>query len=95
MNDGRLNPQMLFCTGKAWFHLSGFGDSAVFKWHQRVSQGRDSLEDDQRMGRPPTVRTESKIEEVAMVVHANRSQSVDDISSSRGEPWNVPKNSDR
>ncbi|PSN44344.1 hypothetical protein C0J52_11114, partial [Blattella germanica] len=22
MNDGRLDPQMLFCTDKAWFHLS-------------------------------------------------------------------------
>ncbi|PSN46684.1 hypothetical protein C0J52_06378 [Blattella germanica] len=37
------------------------GRSAVFKWHQRFSQGRDSLKDDQRMGRPPTVRTECKI----------------------------------
>ncbi|PSN52474.1 hypothetical protein C0J52_11205, partial [Blattella germanica] len=32
----------------------------VFKWHQRLSQGRDSLEDDQRMGRPPTVRTNAR-----------------------------------
>lgn len=60
------------------------GRSAVFKWHQRFSQGRDSLEDDQRMGRPPTVRTERKIEEVATVVRANRSQSVDDIAAAVG-----------
>ncbi|PSN49367.1 hypothetical protein C0J52_12211 [Blattella germanica] len=60
------------------------GRSAVFKWHQRFSQGRDSLEDDQRKGRPPTVRTERKIEEVATVVRANRSQSVDDIAAAVG-----------
>ncbi|PSN43456.1 hypothetical protein C0J52_23082, partial [Blattella germanica] len=24
MNDGRLDPQMLFCTDAAWFHLSSF-----------------------------------------------------------------------
>ena len=57
------------------------GCSAVFKWHQRFSQGRDSLEDDQRMGWSPTDRTERKIEEVATVVRANCSQSIEDIAA--------------
>jgi hypothetical protein len=37
------------------------GRSAVFKWHKRFAQGRDSLEYDERTGWPRTVRTELKI----------------------------------
>ena len=40
---------------------------------RRFSQGRDSLEDDVRTARPQTVRTERKIEEVTILVRANRS----------------------
>jgi hypothetical protein len=47
---------------------------AVFKWHKRFAQGRDSLEDDEHAGRPRRVRTELKIQEVAMLMHANSSQ---------------------
>jgi hypothetical protein len=42
------------------------GHSAVFKWHKCFSYGRDNLEDDEHTGRPRTVRTELKIQEVAM-----------------------------
>ena len=49
--------------------------SARLQWRLVESQGRDSLEDDVRTGRPQTVRTEHKIEEVAMLVRANPSQS--------------------
>jgi hypothetical protein len=42
------------------------GCSAVFKWHKRFAQERDSLEDDQ----PTTVRTQLKIQDIAMLVHA-------------------------
>jgi hypothetical protein len=44
----------------------------LFKWHKRFPQRRESLEDDEHAGRPRTVRTELKIQEVAMLVHANR-----------------------
>ena len=45
------------------------------------SQRRDSLEDDDVCtGLPQTVRTERKVEEVAMLVRANRSQSVVDLA---------------
>ena len=55
--------------------------SVVFRWHRRFSQGRDSMEDDVRTGRSQTVRTQRKIEEVAMLVRANRSQSVADLAA--------------
>jgi transposase len=49
------------------------GRSAVFKWHNRFAQGRDSLEDDEHTGRPTAVRTEIKIQEVATLVRGKRS----------------------
>ncbi|KAJ4435476.1 hypothetical protein ANN_18092 [Periplaneta americana] len=52
-------------------------------WHKRFSQRRDSLED-VHTGRPQTIRTELKIEEVAMLLRANRSQSVDDLAAAIG-----------
>ena len=55
--------------------------SVVFRWHQRFSQGRCSLEDDVLTGRPQTVRTERKIEEVAILVRASCSLSVDYLAA--------------
>jgi hypothetical protein len=45
--------------------------SAVFKWHEYFAQRRDSLEDDEHAGRPRTVRTELRIQEVPTLVCAN------------------------
>jgi DUF1009 family protein len=53
----------------------------VFKWHKRFAQGRDSLEDDDHTGRPRTDRTQLKIQEVATLVRANHSQTVDEIAA--------------
>jgi hypothetical protein len=53
----------------------------VFKWHKRFAQGSDSLEDDEHTSQPRMVRTEFRIKEVATLVHANRSQMVDEIAA--------------
>jgi hypothetical protein len=57
------------------------GQSAVFMGHKRFAQGRDSEEDEEHTGRPSTVRTELKIQEVATLVGAVRSQTVGEIES--------------
>jgi hypothetical protein len=57
---------------------------SVFKWQKRFAQGRDSLEGDEHTGRPRTVRTELKIQEVATLVCANRFQTVDEIAAAAG-----------
>ena len=62
----------------------GLSLSVMFRWHCLLLQGRDILEDDVHIGRLQTVRTERKIEEVAMLVRANRSQSVDDLAAAIG-----------
>ena len=48
---------------------------------QRFSQGKDSLEDYVHTGRLQMVRTESKIEDIAMLMRARRSQLVDDLET--------------
>jgi hypothetical protein len=58
------------------------GRGAVFKWHKLFAQGRDSLEDDELTSQPRMIRTELKIKEVAMFVHASCSQIVDEVASS-------------
>jgi hypothetical protein len=60
------------------------GRSSVFKWYKYFAQGRDSLEDDGHTGRPRTVRTDLKIQEVATCVRANRSQTGDEIAAAAG-----------
>jgi hypothetical protein len=56
----------------------------VFKWHKRFAQGRDSLEGDEHTGQPRTVRTELKIQEVAMLVRANHLQTEYKIAVAAG-----------
>jgi hypothetical protein len=48
------------------------------------AQGRDNLEDDEHTGWPRTVRTILKIQEVAMLVRANHSQTLDEIIAAAG-----------
>jgi hypothetical protein len=66
---------------KQEYGKEALGCNAVFKWHKRFAQGRDSLEDDEHSSQPIMVRTEPKIQEVAMLVCANRSQMVDGIAA--------------
>ncbi|XP_023703902.1 protein GVQW3-like [Cryptotermes secundus] len=69
---------------KQVYGKEALGHSALFKWHQRFGQERYSLEDDEPSGRPKAVTTERKFEEVATLIRANRSQSIDDIAAAAG-----------
>jgi transposase len=66
---------------KRAYDEEALGRSAVFKWHKRFSQGRDSLKDDEHTGRPRTVRTELKFQEVSTLVRDNRFRMVDEIAA--------------
>jgi hypothetical protein len=57
------------------------GRNAVFKWHKRFAQGREISEDNEHTSWPRMVRTELKIQEVSMLVHANHSQTVDEVAA--------------
>ena len=61
--------------------------SVVFRWYQPFfarKKGRDSLEGDVCTDRPQTFQTKCKIQEVPLLVHANCSQSVDDLAAAVG-----------
>jgi hypothetical protein len=45
--------------------------TAVYKWVTRFSEGRESVTDEERSGRPATSRTEENIAEVRQIVREN------------------------
>ena len=54
--------------------------TAVYKWAKRFSEGRESVTDAQRSGRPATNRTEEKIANVRQIVGVNRRLTVRSIA---------------
>jgi hypothetical protein len=52
------------------------GINAVFKWHKWFAQGGDSVEDDEHSGSSMAARTKPKMQEVAMLVRSNHSETV-------------------
>ncbi|EGI70648.1 FLJ37770-like protein [Acromyrmex echinatior] len=50
--------------------------TAVFKWHKRFLEGRKTLEDDKKSGRPILVRTPEMIEKVRDFVANDRNASL-------------------
>ena len=54
-----------------------YGDKAmkkteVYKWVKRFSEGRESVTDEERSGRPATSRTEENIAKIRQIVCENR-----------------------
>jgi len=67
-----------------------YGDSAikktaVYKWVKRFSEGRESVTDEERSGRPARRRTEENIGKVRQIVRENRRLTVRRIA----EPVNI------
>ena len=52
------------------------GRTAVFEWHKRFLEGRETLEDDKKSGRPILVRTPEMIEKVRNFVVNDRNASL-------------------
>jgi len=46
--------------------------TAVYKWVKRFSEGRESVTDEQRSGRPVTSRTEGNVAKIRQTVRENR-----------------------
>lgn len=64
-----------------------FGDAAeskstVYRWIDRFKNGRTTLKDDQRIGRPKTTVTEKNIAAVEKLVTGDRHVSIREISKS-------------
>jgi len=54
--------------------------TAVYKWVKRFSEGRESVTDEERSGRPATSRTEENIGKVRQILRENRRLTVRSIA---------------
>jgi len=54
--------------------------TAVYKWVKHFSEGRESVTDEERSGRPATSRTEENIAKVRQIVRENRHLTVRSIA---------------
>jgi len=61
--------------------------TAVYKWVKRFSEGRESVTDEERSGRPATSRTEENIAKVRQILSENRLLTVRSIA----EPVNIDR----
>jgi len=54
-----------------------FGESAmsktrVYEWYKRFQEGREDVEDDERLGRPSTSTTDENVEKVKEMIMSDR-----------------------
>lgn len=85
-NEQRINLKFLVKLNKTpteCFNLlkQVYGDESlsrarVFEWHKRFSDGRDSVEDNERPGRPVTASTSQKIARISEMVREDRRLSI-------------------
>ena len=52
--------------------------SQVFKWYKAFSEGRESIKDEPRCGRPSTSKTDNNVEIVGALVRSDRRLSAND-----------------
>ena len=68
---------------------TAYGDVAMkratcFRWHKRFKNGRLSVEDDERFGRPSTSTDDPHIDEINTLVRANRRLTVRELAEECG-----------
>ena len=60
--------------------------ATCFRWHKRFKNGRLSVEDDERSGRPSTSTDDPHIDEINTLVRANRRMTVRELADECGIP---------
>ena len=93
-NEQRINLKFLVKLGKKPSEClqllrEVYGDDAmsqarVYEWHKRFRDGRESVDDDQKTGRPSTARTDENVSRVRDLVHADRRLTIRMITAELG-----------
>jgi len=65
--------------------------TAVYRWVKRFYEGRESVTDEERSGRPATTRTEENIAKIRQIVRDHRRLTV----RSRAEQVNIDRETAR
>ena len=71
------------------FHDHALGRTQVFEWHARFKSGRESVEDDERSGRPVTSRTPENVNKISELIHEDRRQTINELSALVGIGYGV------
>ena len=58
--------------------------TACFKWHERFKGGRQSIDDDERLGRPSTSTDDLGVDKINTVVRANRRLTIRELAEECG-----------
>ena len=66
------------------FHENALKKTAVFDWHKRFREGRRSLEDDHRTGRPQTAATEENVNVISVLIQDDPRITVRDVAAILG-----------
>ena len=87
--EQRMNIKFLVKLGKSGNKIremlvqvygdNGMKKTAIYKWVKRFYEGRESVTDEERSGRPATSRTEENIAKVRQIVRENRRLTVGSI----------------
>ena len=77
---------MKFCVklGKSTTETFAMKRATCFRWHKRFKNGRLSVEDDERSGRPSTSTDDPHIDETNTLVQANRRLTVRELTKECG-----------
>ncbi len=66
------------------FSDQALSPACVYEWIKRIKGGRDSLEDENRSGRPATSTSESLCESVRALLDENRRSTIGDVAEELG-----------
>ena len=61
----------------------------VFEWHKRFTEGRMSVEDDQRTGRPNILKTYENVERINGIVREDRRSGYETLSIDKDTVWKI------
>ncbi|XP_033212193.1 uncharacterized protein LOC117169795 [Belonocnema kinseyi] len=53
---------------------------AVYQWHERFTNGRESINDDDRSGRPSTLKTDANVDKVQRMLSENRKLTIRELA---------------